>query len=65
MYFEKEWFDALDVTEYDSVYICGYEIEGDGGDQIIDFLEKTETLIYIMHRVQESPIFPEKSITGL
>lgn len=63
--FEKEWFDALDVTEYDSVYICGYEIEGDGGDQIIDFLKKTETLIYIMHRVQESPIFPEKSITGL
>ena len=42
--FEKEWFDALDVTEYDSVYICGYEIEGDGGDQIIDFLEKNRDL---------------------
>lgn len=42
--FEKEWFDALDVTEYDSVYICGYEIEGDGGEQIIDFLEKNRDL---------------------
>lgn len=30
--------------EYDSVYICGYEIEGDGGDQIIDFLEKNRNL---------------------
>lgn len=38
--FEKEWFDQLNVEEYNSVYVCGYEIEGEGGEQIIRFLEE-------------------------
>jgi sugar/nucleoside kinase (ribokinase family) len=45
--FEKEWFDMLDVSEYDSVYVCGYELEGDGGDVILDFLEAhSELTVY-------------------
>lgn len=42
--FEKEWFDLIDVDEYDSVYVSGYEIEGEGGDCIIDFLENNPQL---------------------
>lgn len=38
--FETEWFELLDTKEYDSVYVCGYEIEGEGGETIISFLEK-------------------------
>ncbi|SHK25319.1 PfkB family carbohydrate kinase [Hespellia stercorisuis] len=37
--FEAEWFELIDTKEYDSVYICGYEIEGAGGEKIIRFLE--------------------------
>lgn len=43
--FEKEWFAEVDPKEYDSVYICGYEIEGEGGETIIEFLEENEHLI--------------------
>ncbi|MBQ9157521.1 MAG: bifunctional hydroxymethylpyrimidine kinase/phosphomethylpyrimidine kinase [Eubacterium sp.] len=38
--FEKEWFENLNTDEYDCVYVSGYEVEGEGGDHIIDFLEK-------------------------
>lgn len=37
--FEKEWFEQLNAEEYDSIYVCGYEIEGEGGGTIIQFLE--------------------------
>lgn len=43
--FEKEWFAEVDPEEYDSVYVCGYEIEGEGGEAIIEFLEENEHLI--------------------
>ncbi len=36
--FKKEWFDSLNVNDYDCVYICGLEIEEKSGDIIIDFL---------------------------
>lgn len=42
--FEKEWFQRLDTSEYDAVYVCGYEIEGPGGEAIIDFLENHREL---------------------
>ena len=42
--FEKEWFAQVDPKEYDSVYVCGYEIEGDGGEAIIEFLEENKHL---------------------
>ena len=38
--FEKEWFARLDAGRYDAVYVSGYELEGEGGEVILDFLEK-------------------------
>lgn len=38
--FKKEWFDKIDPSEYDSVYVSGYEIAGEGGEAIIEFLEE-------------------------
>ena len=38
--FQKEWFDALDASEIDSVYICGLEIEEKTGANIISYLEE-------------------------
>lgn len=43
-YFRKEWFDSLDVNLYDKVYISGYELEGEGGNVILDFLEDNKDL---------------------
>lgn len=37
--FEREWFEELRPEEYDAVYVCGYEIEGEGGEAIVEFLE--------------------------
>lgn len=37
--FQKEWFSQIDPAEYDAAYVSGYEIEGDGGTEIIEFLE--------------------------
>ena len=30
-HFQEEWFSALPVDSYDSVYVSGYELEGEGG----------------------------------
>lgn len=38
--FYKEWFDALDVSQLSSVYICGLEIEEKTGDTVVTFLEE-------------------------
>ena len=38
--FQKEWFDALDASEIDSVYICGLEIEEETGTNILSYLEE-------------------------
>lgn len=37
--FERSWFDMLDASEIDSVYICGLEIEEPTGANIVDYLE--------------------------
>ena len=42
--FKKEWFEKINPLDYDSVYIAGYEIEGEGGESIIDFLENDKHL---------------------
>lgn len=46
--FEPEWFQQLNMREYGAVYVCGYEIEGEGGEAILDFLERNRnvTLYY-------------------
>ena len=38
--FQREWFDTLDASEIDSVYICGLEIEEETGPNIISYLEE-------------------------
>lgn len=42
--FEKSWFDTIDVTQFDKVYICGLEIEETTGEYIIEFLEDNPQL---------------------
>ncbi|MDO5147486.1 MAG: PfkB family carbohydrate kinase [Eubacteriales bacterium] len=42
--FQREWFHELHVEEYDSAYVSGYEIEGEGGDAILEFFEKNPSL---------------------
>lgn len=37
--FKKEWLCSLDTNKYDSIYISGYELEGNSGKVIADFLE--------------------------
>ena len=38
--FQKEWFDALNPEEIDTVYICGLEIEEPTGPNIVAWLEE-------------------------
>lgn len=42
--FRQEWFQKLDAAEYDSAYVSGYEIEGEGGDAILAFFEANPQL---------------------
>ena len=37
--FRREWFDALDMSGYGWIYVCGLEIEEETGKNIIDFLQ--------------------------
>lgn len=39
-FFKPSWFESLDTSLYEQVYICGLEIEETTGSYIIDFLEK-------------------------
>lgn len=55
--FKKEWFDMIDPSEYDAVYVSGYEIVGEGGDAIIDFLEE--------HKEMQVYYAPGPSITNI
>lgn len=38
--FQKEWFDLIDVSQFDTVYVCGLEIEEKTGEHIVEFLEQ-------------------------
>lgn len=38
--FQKEWFDLIDASDYDTAYICGLEIEEKTGEHIVSFLEQ-------------------------
>lgn len=35
-----EWFDVLDMDEFDFIYICGFEIDQPTGEVIVEFLEE-------------------------
>lgn len=43
-FFKKEWFEKLNIEEFDSVYICGLEVEDKTGDVIVEFLEENPQL---------------------
>ena len=61
-HFQEEWFSALPVDSYDSVYVSGYELEGEGGDAILNFLESNQELtVYYAPGPRISHIDPEKS----
>lgn len=36
---KREWFERIDIQEYDYIYVSGYELEGASGQVIIDALE--------------------------
>lgn len=38
-HFEGSWFEGFDASDFDWAYLCGYELAGQGGEHILDFLE--------------------------
>lgn len=38
--FKKEWFDELDAEEFQLGYCCGFEIEEESGEYILDFFRR-------------------------
>lgn len=45
--FRKVWFDSLDMSKYQSVYVAGYQVCGEGGNEIAGWLETlTDQEIY-------------------
>lgn len=38
--FDREWFNAVDLNQFSSVYLCGLELEEDTGEEIVLFLEE-------------------------
>jgi sugar/nucleoside kinase (ribokinase family) len=49
--FDESWLSHLDMHLFDTVYICGLEIEEATGDKIISFLKKTNTYKSFLLRV--------------
>lgn len=37
--FESEWLDSIKLNQYDNIYISGYEVEGNSGHVISDWLD--------------------------
>ena len=42
--FEKLWFDALRTADYGAAYLCALEVEEEGGETLLDFLEANRSL---------------------
>ena len=40
-FFCDEWFESLDTTQFEYVYVCGLEIEETTGDTVLGFLERS------------------------
>ncbi len=46
-HFYQAWFESLNMADFDSIYVCGLEIEEETGACIIDFLKKcTDQTVY-------------------
>ncbi len=37
--FEGAWFEALNAADYGAAYLCALEVEEEGGENLLDFLE--------------------------
>ncbi len=42
--FQAEWFENINASDYSRAYVSGYEIEGNGGENIIEFLKANKHL---------------------
>ena len=63
--FQKEWFDALDASEIDSVYICGLEIEEETGTNILSYLEvHPEFTVFFAPGPRITLLDPKRLATG-
>ena len=40
-HFQKEWFDAIDMDQYENIYVAGYQVCGESGKIIADWLQHT------------------------
>ena len=40
--YKESWFDSIDIDEYSNIYISGYEMEGQSGKVIYNWLSKLE-----------------------
>lgn len=59
--FEPGWFDTLDASGIDSVYICGLEVEEPTGTNMIGYLEKhPEFTVYFAPSARICSITKEK-----
>lgn len=43
-HFKTEWFHQIDVCDYDTVYVCGLDLEENCNDIMINFLEDNPSL---------------------
>ena len=43
-HFKKKWFDNIDSDKYDSIYISGYQLYGDSGKVILDWIKSIPEL---------------------
>lgn len=66
-FFYEEWFETLDVSQFEYVYVCGLEIEETTGDTILDFLEKSSLKIVFAPgpRIDKIPLDRMKRLLAL
>lgn len=59
--FRRSWFDAVDLTDYAGVYLCGLEVEERTGDEVIAALEaQPPRRLYFAPGPRVCRIHPEK-----
>jgi len=44
--FDPEWFETLDPTQFSAALTSGYELDGPGGEPIVDFLEANPQILF-------------------
>lgn len=40
---KKDWFNHLNINDYDYIYLSGYELEGSNGNVLVDILQSKKT----------------------